>query len=145
MTAGTVEVLLVDDDMGDVELTRASLKECKIPVRLNHVQDGCQCLDYLHRRGDFEKAAPPDLILLDLNMPKMDGREALTEIRKTDAFRKIPVVVLTTSDAGTDIKKMYELGANCYVTKPVDFEQFRKVVNALAEFWFSVVKLPPKG
>ena len=137
-----IKVLYAEDDLGDVELVRESLKKSKLHVDLDHVLDGQECLDYLRRAGKYKNVSHPDLILLDLNMPKKDGRQVLLEIKADHLLKRIPVVVLTTSDADTDILKSYDLGANCYVTKPVDFHQFSKIVNEIAEFWFTVVKLP---
>jgi CheY-like chemotaxis protein len=139
---GPIEVLLVEDDSGDVELTRESLKLSKLHVNLRHVCDGQECMDYLRNKGQYEDAKKPDLILLDLNMPKKDGRTVLQEMKSDEHLKKIPAVILTTSDADADINQTYELGANCYITKPVDFEQFQKVVNEIANFWFTVVKFP---
>lgn len=139
-----VEVLLVEDDAGDVELTREGLKDAKILVHLNVVEDGVKALQYLRREGPYRAVNRPDMILLDLNMPKKDGREVLKEIKSDEKLRSIPVIVLTTSDADMDIVKCYDLGANCYITKPVGFEAFTKVVRSLEEFWFTVVKIPPK-
>lgn len=137
-----IEVLLVDDDPGDVELTRESLKSSKIHINLSHVEDGQECMEYLRRTGKYEDAKKPDVVLLDLNMPKKDGRQVLEEMKTDEYLKRIPTVILTTSDAETDIEKTYQLGANCYITKPVDFTQFQKVVNEIADFWFTVVKLP---
>ncbi|MCA9398245.1 MAG: response regulator [Candidatus Omnitrophica bacterium] len=137
-----IEVLLVEDDPGDVKLTEKSLKESKLLVNLNHIPNGQKAMEYLRGESDYEGAARPDLILLDLNMPIKDGRQTLKEIKDDPFLRTIPVVILTTSAADTDIVKSYTLGANCYVTKPVDFEQFQKVIHEISEFWFTVVKLP---
>lgn len=141
----SIDILLVEDDFGDVKLTEEALKECKLKVNLKHVENGQAALDYLGKKGEYADAITPDLILLDLNMPVMDGREFLTRLRADDDFKKVPVVVLTTSEADSDITETYGLGANCYVTKPVDFIQFQKVVHEISEFWFSVVKLPTLG
>ncbi|MBI3252739.1 MAG: response regulator [Candidatus Omnitrophica bacterium] len=142
MSPEIIKVLLVEDDLGDVELVKQSLKRSKLHVDLDCVIDGQECLDYLRRVGKYKDASKPDLILLDLNMPKKDGRQVLLEIKADPPLRRIPVVVLTTSESDVDILKSYDLGANCYVTKPVDFHQFSKIVNEIAEFWFTVVKLP---
>ena len=139
-----IDVLLVEDDLGDVELTRKSLSKSKLNIQLSHVEDGVECMSYLRRVGRYEAVTKPDLILLDLNMPRKDGRQVLEEM-KSDAFlRRIPTVVLTTSSADADVIATYDIGANCYITKPVDFLQFQKVVNEIADFWFTIVKLPDK-
>ncbi len=137
MTGKTVQILMVDDDKADVQLAKESLKGSKLKIQMHHVSDGEECLTYLR-----EEDSKPDLILLDLNMPKLDGRQVLVELKKDAAVKHIPVVILTTSASEADIEEMYKLGANCYVTKPVDFDQFRNVVNGIADFWFTVVKLP---
>jgi len=133
-----LEVLLVEDDEADVELTKESLNHSKLFINLNVVGDGVSALEYL-RNSDTVK---PDLIILDLNMPKKDGHETLREIRSDEDLKGYPVVMLTTSDAMEDVKKCYRDGANSYVTKPVDFEQFRKIVQDVTNFWFTVVRLP---
>ena len=138
-----VEILLVEDNPGDVRLTIEALKESKILNRLHLAEDGLEALEFLRKEGKFEGSPSPDLILLDLNLPKKDGREVLEEIKKEDSLKRIPVVILTTSSADADIMKTYELHANCYITKPVDIEQFIKVVKTVGDFWFSIVKLPP--
>jgi chemotaxis family two-component system response regulator Rcp1 len=140
----TAEILLVEDNPGDVQLTMEALKECKIINQLHVAEDGVEALDFLHRQGKYSNAPRPDLILLDLNLPRKDGREVLAEIKADEALRTIPTVILTTSSADEDLLKAYGLHANCYVTKPVDFDQFIHVVQVLEEFWFSIVKLPPK-
>jgi two-component system, chemotaxis family, response regulator Rcp1 len=140
----TAEILLVEDNPADVRLTMEALKECKIINRLNVVEDGVDALDFLRRQGRYADAPRPDLILLDLNLPRKDGREVLAEIKSDERLRLIPTVVLTTSSADEDLLKAYGLHANCYVTKPVDFGRFIEVVQRLEEFWFSIVKLPPK-
>ena len=142
MTSKCIDVLLVEDDPGDVDLTRESLRESKVAVTLEVVNDGLKALQYLKREGPYAKAVRPDVILLDLNLPKRDGREVLREIKSDEDLKQIPVVVLTTSDTETDILQTYGLGANCYITKPVGLDQFSKVVRTIEEFWFSVVKLP---
>ena len=141
--ARPVEILMVEDNPGDVRLTQEALKEGRLWNRLVVAQDGIEALEYLRRRGRFQKAARPDLILLDLNLPKKDGREVLAEIKADEALKLIPVVVLTTSKSEEDILKSYTLHANCYITKPVDFPQFAAVVQSIEDFWFTVVKLPP--
>ncbi len=138
-----VEILLVEDSPGDVRLTQEALGDAKIRNRLNVVNDGVEALAYLRQEGHYGDAPRPDLILLDLNMPRMDGREVLAAIKCQDNLKTIPVVVLTSSDADADILRSYELHASCYITKPVDLEQFITVVAGIEEFWFSIVKLPP--
>ncbi len=138
-----VEVLLVEDNPGDIRLTKEAMKEAKIINNLNVVEDGVEALDYLRKKGKFKGANRPDLILLDLNLPKKNGREVLAEIKQDINLKQIPVVILTVSKAEEDIIKTYELHANCFITKPVDMDQFIKVVKSIEDFWFSVVKLPP--
>jgi two-component system, chemotaxis family, response regulator Rcp1 len=141
-TNGSAKILLVEDNPGDVRLTREALKEGKILNELSVVEDGVEALAFLRREGRYAEAARPDLILLDLNLPKKDGREVLQEIKGDGALKKIPVVVLTTSAAERDILKAYDLHANCYITKPVDLEQFMRVVQLIEDFWLTIVKLP---
>lgn len=138
-----VEILLVEDDPGDVRLTREALIEGRILNNLNVAPDGVEALAYLERKGEFAHAPRPDLIFLDLNLPRMDGRELLSIIKADSDLRRIPVVILTTSAAEQDILKSYDLHANCYVTKPVDLEQFISVVRSVESFWLTVAKLPP--
>ena len=145
MTLSVIEVLLVEDDPGDVELILESLEETKMKLKLNFVENGIEALGYLNKEGKYASATRPDLILLDLNMPKMDGREVLAKLKKNESLKSIPVVVLTTSAADEDILKSYGLGCNSYVTKPVGLEQFSKVLQAIENFWFTIVKLPPKN
>jgi len=142
MLCKAAEVLLVEDDPADVELTRETLVDAKVMTSLHVVGDGLEALAFLNREGKYADAPRPDLILLDLNLPRMDGRALLAEIRADDRFRSIPVVVLTTSQAEEDIIKSYRLGANCYITKPVRLAEFARVVNAIEDFWFTVVCLP---
>jgi len=137
-----IEILIVEDDMGDVELIRESVKMSKLKMILKHVPDGQECMEYLRKQGQYKSMKKPDLVLLDLNLPKKDGRQVLEEMKSDPVLKRIPVVILTTSDHEADIKKAYALGANCFVTKPVDFQQIKKIVNEIAEFWFTVVKLP---
>lgn len=139
-----IEILLVEDDDADILLTKRALSNGKIFNSLNVVRDGVEALDYLRQAGKYIGVPRPDLILLDLNMPRMDGRETLAEIKQDKELHTIPVVVLTTSDSDRDILQSYDLYANCYITKPVDLEQFTSVVKAIKEFWFTVVKLPPQ-
>ena len=143
MPLSPIEVLLVEDDPGDVELTTESIEESKLRINLTVVNDGVEALDYLRKQNGYAKAARPDLILLDLNMPRKDGREVLAELKVDKNLKTIPVVVLTTSEADQDILKSYGLGCNCYVTKPVGLEQFTKVLQAIDNFWFTIVRLPP--
>ncbi len=138
-----VEILLVEDNEGDVRLTREALREGHLSNRLHVAEDGERALDFLYRRGDFTNAPRPDLILLDLNLPRLDGREVLAEIKADPSLKRIPVVVLTTSRAEEDLVRMYDLHANCFITKPVDFDQFIQVVKTIENFWFTIVVLPP--
>jgi two-component system, chemotaxis family, response regulator Rcp1 len=139
---GSIQVLLVEDNPGDVRLTKEALKEGKLLNQLTVVGDGVEALSFLRQEGKYADALQPELILLDLNLPKKDGREVLAEIKADSKLRRIPVVVLTTSSAEEDILKIYDLHANCYITKPVDLEQFMGVVKSIEDFWVSVVKLP---
>ncbi len=140
-----VDILLVEDNPGDVRLTREALKEGKVLNTLSVVADGVEALAFLRREERYATAARPDLILLDLNLPRMDGRELLAVIKADAELRRIPVVILTTSAAEQDILKSYNLHANCYITKPVDLEQFIAVVRSVEDFWFTIVRLPPNG
>lgn len=137
-----IEVLLIEDNPGDARLTKLALEESKVCLNLNVVQDGVEALTYLRREEQYTHAVIPDLILLDLNLPKKDGREVLADIKSDRLLRRIPVVVLTTSQAEEDVVKAYNLFANCYITKPVDFDRFVKIVQSIEEFWFTIVKLP---
>ncbi len=139
------EVLLVEDNPGDVRLTEEALREGKVRNRLSVVADGVQALEFLRRERGYAQAPRPDLILLDLNLPKKDGREVLAEVKQDERLRKIPVVVLTTSKAEEDVLKSYRLHANCYITKPVDFGQFIRVVRSIEDFWLCIVKLPAEN
>ena len=139
---GSIQVLLVEDNPGDVRLTKEALKEGKLLNQLTVVGDGVEALSFLRKEGKYADAIQPELILLDLNLPKKDGREVLAEIKADPKLRRIPVVVLTTSSAEEDILKIYDLHANCYITKPVDLEQFMGVVKSIEDFWVTVVKLP---
>jgi two-component system, chemotaxis family, response regulator Rcp1 len=146
MVLKSAVVLLVEDDPADVELTQYTIAKSKVWIDLHTVGDGVEALAFLRREGKYADAPRPDLILLDLNMPRMDGREFLSELRANSHIKAIPVVVLTTSQTDEDIFKSYELGANCYITKPVGLAEFAKVVGAVEEFWFTVVRLPkPPG
>ncbi|MGA9533595.1 MAG: response regulator [Anaerolineales bacterium] len=142
MQATPIEILMVEDNPGDVRLTKEAFKENKIQNNMYVAEDGELALDYLHQRNGYEDAVRPDLILLDLNLPKLDGRQVLQDIKEDPDLKRIPVVILTTSEASEDIVRTYDLHANSYVTKPVDFDQFCKVVHSIEEFWFTVVKLP---
>lgn len=137
-----IEILLVEDNPGDVRLVQESLKDLKLLNRLSVVHDGEEALAFLHRQGKYADTPCPDLVLLDLNLPKKDGREVLAEIKIDGKLRRIPVVILTSSSAEEDILKTYDLYANCYITKPVNLEQFAKLVRVNEEFWFTLVKLP---
>jgi CheY-like chemotaxis protein len=137
-----IEILLVEDNEGDVRLTREVLKDGRIRNELNVVGDGAEAMAFLRREGEFADAKAQDLILLDLNLPKMDGREVLAEIKADPELRRIPVVVLTTSSSEVDVLSAYDLHANCYITKPVDLDQFVRVVRSIEDFWLTIVKLP---
>ena len=137
-----IEILLVEDNEGDVRLTREVLKGGRIRNALNVVGDGVEALACLRREGKYADMKPQDLILLDLNLPKMDGREVLAEIKADEDLRRIPVIVLTTSSSESDVLSAYDLHANCYITKPVDLDQFVKVVRSIEDFWLAIVKLP---
>ncbi len=139
-----IEILLVEDNPGDVRLTQEVLKEGKVHNKLSIVENGVQAISFLRKENEFKDAPTPDLILLDLNLPKKDGREVLLDIKKDTELKKIPVVVLTTSQAEEDILKVYDLNANCYVSKPVDLGQFIDVVKSIEDFWLSIVKLPTR-
>ena len=137
-----VEILLVEDNSGDVRLTEEALKENKMRNKLHVVGDGVEALAFLRQEGKYSDAPRPDLILLDLNLPKKDGREVLEDIKIDETLKRIPVIILTTSQAEEDVLKTYNLHANCYITKPVELEQFIQVVKTIKDFWFSIVKLP---
>jgi CheY-like chemotaxis protein len=139
-----IEILLVEDSPEDADLTREALEDAKVANNLSVVADGAAALAYLRREGDYALATRPDLILLDLNLPKKDGREVLAEIKADEELKLIPVVVLTTSEAEQDIVRSYKLHANCYVTKPLDLDQFVTVVKSIEDFWLAIVKLPPE-
>lgn len=140
--SGPIRVLLVEDNPGDADLTRESLEESRLRLEIDVAVDGAQALDRLFRRPPYEAAEPPDLVLLDLNLPKVGGREVLARLKQDPMLHAIPVVVLTSSDAEHDIVGSYELGANCYVTKPVGLDAFQSIVRSIEDFWFTVVKLP---
>jgi len=137
-----VEVLLVEDNPGDVRLTQEALKDGRVLVNLSVAADGVEAMEFLRRRGSHAGKARPDLILLDLNLPRKNGREVLEEIKADDDLRRIPVIVMTTSKAEQDIYKAYNLNANCYVTKPVDLDEFLNVVRSIEDFWLTIVTLP---
>jgi chemotaxis family two-component system response regulator Rcp1 len=137
-----IEVLLVEDNPGDVRLTQEALKEGRLLNNLNVVEDGVEATEFLYKRGKYSQAPRPDLILLDLNLPRKNGREVLQEIKADPDLRRIPVMVLTTSKAEQDLQKAYSLHANCYITKPVDLDQFLNVVRSIENFWFHIVTLP---
>lgn len=137
-----VEFLLAEDNPGDVRLTKEALRESKISNNLNVVPDGVEAMAFLRRTGNYPNAPRPDVILLDLNLPKKDGREVLAEVKADPNLRLIPVVIITSSEAEQDVLRTYELHANCYVTKPVDLEQFIKVIQSIETFWLTIVTLP---
>ena len=137
-----IEILLVEDSPGDARLTLEALHEAKINNRLHVVEDGVRAMDFLHQRGADADAPRPDLILLDLNLPRKSGREVLAEVKGDAALRRIPVVILTSSQAEQDIVKSYDLHANCYITKPIDWDDFIRVIRGIENFWLSIVRLP---
>jgi CheY-like chemotaxis protein len=137
------EILLVEDNDNDVELTRIGFKKSKLLLNLHHAKDGVECMEFLRKQGAYAGAPRPDLILLDLNMPRMNGQEVLEEIVADESLCNLPVIVLTTSTDDEEILKMYKLRCSSYIAKPVDFEQFLRVVQSLADYWFTVVVLPP--
>ena len=137
-----IEILLVEDNPGDARLAKEALKEAKVNNHLSVAKDGEEALEFLHRRGKHLEAPRPDLILLDLNLPRKDGREVLAEIKADAMLRRIPVVVLTTSQSEEDVTSVYNLSANCYVTKPADLEDYLKTIRCLEEFWLRVARLP---
>jgi len=139
-----IEILMVEDNPGDVRLTIEALKEGKVRNNLTTVEDGEAAMKFLRRQGPYSKVPRPDLVLLDLNLPKKNGREVLAEIKDDPDLKRIPVVILTVSEAEQDIIKSYNLHANCYITKPVNLEQFIKVVRSIEDFWLSIVMLPPR-
>jgi len=140
-----VEILMVEDNPGDVRLAQEALKDAKVTNNIYVVKDGAEAMAFLRRQDKYADAVRPDLILLDLNLPKKDGREVLAEIKEDRDLKRIPVVILTISKDEEDIIKTYNLHANCYITKPVDLGQFMEVVKAIEDFWFTIVKLPPNG
>jgi chemotaxis family two-component system response regulator Rcp1 len=140
-----IDILLAEDNLGDVRLAIETFKDAKIHNEVNVVQDGVEAMAYLRKQGKYANATRPDLILLDLNMPRKDGREVLKEVKEDPDLRRIPVVILTISQAEQDILKAYDLHANCYISKPVDLNQFNKIVQTIEDFWFTIVKLPSQG
>ena len=139
-----IEILMVEDNPGDVRLTVEALKEGKVRNNLHIVEDGEQAMKFLRQQDDYGTAPRPDLVLLDLNLPKKNGREVLAEIKEDPELKRIPVVILTVSEAEQDIIKSYNLHANCYITKPVNLDQFIKVVRSIEDFWLTIVMLPPR-
>lgn len=139
-----VNILLVEDDPGDVELTREGFKEAKMMTRLHSVDDGVKAMNFLRKEPPYTDAVRPDLILLDLNLPRKNGQEVLREIKSDETLKRIPVVVLTTSSADMDILRCYDLGVNCYISKPIRFEDFIRVVRSIEDFWLTVVRTPSK-
>jgi len=137
-----IDILLVEDNPGDIDLAREALDMGKLHNTLHVVQDGMAAMDFLRKKGKYETSPRPDLIILDLNLPKKDGRQVLAEIKEDEGLKRIPVVILTTSSAEEDILKTYNLHANCYITKPIDLLQFLRVVQSIEEFWLSIVVLP---
>jgi two-component system, chemotaxis family, response regulator Rcp1 len=144
MNSYIINILLVEDNPADVRLTREALKECKLLNKLSVVTDGVEAMEYMRQKGKYAGEALPDLVLLDLNLPKKDGREVLAEIKQDPDLKKIPVVILTTSNAEKDVLMSYNHHANCYITKPVDLDQFVTVVKSIENFWLTIVKLPAK-
>jgi len=142
MDVKVVEILLVEDSLSDVALTRETLRDAKVANRLHVARDGVEAMEFLRQDGKFSGAPRPDLILLDLNLPRKDGREVLAEVKASDDLKTIPVIVLTTSKAENDILKSYKLHANCYITKPIDLKQFAGIVKLIEDFWLTIVKLP---
>jgi two-component system response regulator len=138
-----INILIVDDSADDIEFTLAALQGTKLANAINIVNDGVEAMHYLRKEGKYSDVSEPSLILLDLNMPRKDGREVLTEMKADPKLRKIPVVILTTSQAEEDIARFYDLHANCYISKPVDLQALAKIVRSIDQFWFGVVKLPP--
>jgi two-component system response regulator len=139
------EILLVEDNENDVVLTRHGFRKSNLAVNLHHVEDGVECMAFLRKEGRYADVPTPDLILLDLNMPRMDGREVMAEMVQDKALRRLPVVILTTSSDEQEILSMYDLRCSSYIVKPVDFTQFQRVLSVFADYWFTVVVLPPAG
>jgi two-component system response regulator len=145
MSSTPIQVLLVEDNPGDVRLTREAFRDAKMHLDLHVVGDGMEAMEFLLQQGKFSESPRPDLVLLDLNLPRKDGREVLSEIKNHATLKSIPVVVLTTSASDADIEKSYLLHANCYISKPVELEGFLTVVQSIDDFWLTVVRLPPKA
>jgi|SRR5579863_3789342 len=141
---GAIEILMVDDNPGEVRLAREALKSVRVLNHLSAVGDGVEAIAYLRRQGKYQNSKRPDLILLDLNLPRKDGREVLADIKADADLRRIPVVVLTTSEADEDVLRAYDSHANCYIAKPLDLHKFVSVIKAIEDFWFVIVRLPPK-
>ncbi len=144
VSVNTFNILLVEDSQGDIRLIKESLNEGKLRHQLHVVMDGEEAMDFLRRKGKYSEALRPDLILLDLNLPRKDGREVLAEVKSDSELKNIPIVILTTSDAEQDILMTYEHHANCYITKPVNLEDFIHVIKSIEDFWLEIVKLPKK-
>jgi CheY-like chemotaxis protein len=142
MSGRPIEILLVEDNPADVDLTRDSLEAAKVSVNIHAVSDGVEALRFLRREPPYADRPRPDLVLLDLNLPRRDGKHVLAEVKADSALRLIPIVVLTSSEAEIDVARSYDLGANCYVTKPLDLEQFRTIIRSIEDYWFTVVRLP---
>ena len=140
-----IHILMAEDNPADVKLTQIALERSKLHNTLHVVEDGVEALEYLRNQGKYLNAKLPDIVLLDLNMPKMGGHDVLNEIKNDKALKHIPVVILTSSDAEADVLSSYQSHANCYITKPIDMSQFSKIVSAIENFWFTIVKLPPKN
>jgi chemotaxis family two-component system response regulator Rcp1 len=143
MNGESINILLVEDNLGDVRLTLEALKEGKVKNEISVAKDGVEAMAFLRREGQYANALRPDVILLDLNLPKKDGHEVLAEIKQDPILKRIPVVILTTSETEEDIQETYRMHANCYITKPVDLDQFITVIKSIETFWLTVVKLPP--
>jgi chemotaxis family two-component system response regulator Rcp1 len=144
LQAKIIDILLVEDNPGDVRLAQEALKESKVRNKLYVVEDGVEAMNFLRQEGKFIGSPRPDLILLDLNLPRKSGREVLDEVKSDESLKRIPVVVLTVSKAEEDIIKAYDHHANCYITKPLDFDQFIEVTKSIEDFWLTIVRLPPK-
>ncbi len=144
MTGKQVDILLIEDNPGDARLAQEALKEAKVDNEISVVEDGVEAMAYLRRQGKYAGAPRPDLILLDLNLPRKSGREVLAEVKGDEDLKRIPVVVMTVSRDEEDVLKAYNLHANCYITKPIDFAQFVRITKSLEEFWFTIVRLPSK-
>jgi two-component system response regulator len=143
-TANSIDILIVEDNAGDARLIKEVFNENKVFNSLHFVNDGVEAMDFLYGKGKYKGMAKTDLIILDLNLPRKDGRQVLAEIKTDDSLKHIPVVIMTISQAEEDILRSYNLHANCYVTKPIDLNQFSKVIRSIENFWFTIVKLPPK-